>query len=64
MSFGDPESCAGWDTCIPSRFNHTGQIEVECDPWSSRLGVGRQANNLLPYKQHMLQKHVQEIQPF
>ena len=25
----DPESYAGWDTCIPGRFNHAGLVEGE-----------------------------------
>ena len=29
MCLSDPESCAGWDTCIPSRFNDAGLVEGE-----------------------------------
>ena len=66
MCFSDPECYAGWDACIPSRFNNApGWSRVifhsKNDPWSSTLWVGRQAKNLLSKKQQMLQKHVQEI---
>ena len=29
MCFSDPENYAGWDTCIPSRFNHAGLVVGE-----------------------------------